>query len=273
MRNLFGGLVLAVFAGTAYAADYATDQELATTLPKFCYVKHKQAGTPQEAAEKARFGHENWGHMHHYCAALAHADRARRAKSQAQAMGELRVATEQYEYVNRGFSPTFWMRPQMYVEWGNALVKLKRQAEAVKLFDQAIRLNPTYLAAYLQLADTFRELGMKAEALDVATRGLRQIPNAPALQKAYLDAGGAKPFPEPEKKAVAEEVSNDKPAASAASGTAEGKGALEEQSSSGQSAKTNEGGEGPVLERGCRFCPPEEIQKKWRESFGEQPKQ
>src|SRR5574338_1202160 len=148
MKKSFAGVMLAVSVWPAYAADYATDQELATTLPKFCYVKHKQAGTPQEEAEKARFGHENWGHMHHYCAALAHADRARRAKTSQQSLGELKIASDQFAYVNRAFLPTFWMRPQLYVEWASALVKLSQQSEAVRLLNEAIRLSPTYLAAY-----------------------------------------------------------------------------------------------------------------------------
>lgn len=273
MKRVLTALLLTVPALLAHGSEYPTDAEL-KTLPSFCMVKSKMRGTPQERAEIAKYGGENWAHIHHYCAALANVDRARKATSAQQAMVYLQIAAGQYEYVNGGFAPTFWMRPQLYLEYGNVRAKLKQHGEAVRLLGEAVRLSPTYLVAYLSLIDTYKALDMKPAALEAASTGLRNIPGSPALQKVYLDLGGKKPFPEPAQAGDHQAVT---PAATAPkeTDTAEAPSAAAETSTSAGAAPSATAGEAPEgsVERGCRFCPPEEIQKKWRESFGGAPRQ
>lgn len=272
MKRTLAALVLSVPLLSAHASEYPTDAEIAY-LPDYCRVKLKESGTPQERAAMERFGPPNWIHMHHYCAALNLVKRAQKASNQGAAVGYLKMAAGQYEYVNKGFLPDFWMRPQLYVEYGQVLLRLKDHATAAHYFAEAIKLSPGYAAAYLPLINTYRDLAMKPAALDVATAGLRQFPESQALQKAYLELGGTKPFPEPVR-AATEEKSH----AGSASKDQAGEVAQSTPSSADKDAAVIPAHDAKmkqesVPENGCRFCPPEEIREKWRESFGETRKQ
>lgn len=272
MKPLVVALALAASTIPAYASEYPSDAELGT-LPSFCTVKLKMRGSPQEKAEIARYGRANWEHIHHYCVALVSVERARRAANPGQVQVYLKTAAEQYEYVNGGFEKTFWLRPQIYLEYGKVLVRLNRQNDAVRLFSDAVKLSPAYLAAYLSLIDTYKTLGMKPAALDAATAGLRNLPDAKALQQAYLDLGGQRPFPEPAQARPAEPPSTTEVARPESPARENVPASSAEKSSA--SAPPGETGEAAsdAAGRSCRFCPPEEIQKKWRESFSEPAKQ
>lgn len=260
---------IAALAAGGVNPDGINDADLGG-LPDYCTVKMKQPGTPQDLAARARFGPENWIHMHHYCNALNQVGRSRRASKPDQIRYYLGRAAGEYEYVSKGFQPDFWMRPQLYVEYADVLARLKDSAKAVHLLQEAIRLQPEYQAAYLPLIRLFREMDLKDAALQTATGGLRQFPNSAPLQKAYLELGGQRPFPEPLRKAAQERdsvLSKEMP------GVDDGSRASAESAESMTASPGSEVSQEPVVDRGCRFCPPEEIQKKWRDSFGEQRKQ
>lgn len=267
MKRVLMALLLTAPSFLTHASEYPTDAEL-KTLPNFCMVKSKMRGTPQERTEIAKYGELNWVHIHHYCVALVNVDRARRAARPEQVKAYLNEAAGQYAYVNGGFTPDFWLRPQLYVEHGKVLVRLNRQGEALRLFGEAVRLSPGYLTAYMSMIDTYKALGMKSEALEAATAGLRKIPDSTALQKAYLDLGGSKPFPEPAQVAVPNPSKNDaSPHADAAGDGDVPKSTSDTSGAPSSAAEPSEGASAASIERGCRFCPPDEIQQKWRESF------
>lgn len=271
MRNslLAIALCMPLAALAAENPDGITDADL-RGLPDYCTVKMKHSRTPQELAAMARFGSPNWIHMHHYCNALNLVARSRKTAKPDQVRYYLGRAAGEFEYVNKGFQPDFWMRPQLYFEYADVLARLKERGKAAQLLQQAIRLQPAYQAPYLPLIRLLREMDMKDAALQAATAALRQFPDSVQFQKAYLELGGQKPFPEPARKAVQEkeaELPQAMPDPDDASSVPA------QSAGSASAASPPEGSPEPIIEQGCRFCPPEEIQKKWRDSFGEPNKQ
>jgi tetratricopeptide (TPR) repeat protein len=238
----------------AAAMPYApTDAEVAA-LPKFCAVKFKRPGPNSEA----QFGRKNWIHMHHYCHGLKFVNRARNYPNESR--GYLVQAKGEYEYVFKATEPTFWFRPQMYVEMARIHLQLRERTEAQGRLTDAIKLNPRYEPAYTALIKLLREDGAQVTALELATQGVRYLPASEALKKAYLDSGGKMPFPEP----IAAPSSAEQPPASSAE---PGEDASDPAAATATQApdESKEGEAAPST--GCRFCPPEQIQQRWRESF------
>ncbi|MBN8441194.1 MAG: hypothetical protein J0M28_05740 [Thauera sp.] len=274
-KYIIACVLLSMGAGANAALPYSpTDVELAT-LPPFCKARIKEGlSKAEKVALSGNIGESNFLHIHHYCiAANFMKNRLRLVSTPQEREHMLREIVANYAYVLEHGEKTFWMRPQIHVEMASALLMLKQKAEAISQYSQAIAFNPAYQPAYMPLITAYRELGNTSTALEVATAGLRQFPGSKPLQEAYLSAGGKKPFPEPAANVVPEvkpklesppskatDTQSPEPVAGPAGGAA--------VPTSGSASEPE-----VVSERGCRFCPPEEIQKKWRESFGEQPKQ
>lgn len=255
MRRLLGVALFAFPVISMAVLPHAPSDAEVAALPQFCAVKYKRPGPNAEA----QFGAKNWIHMHHYCGALKFVNRARNYPKDRNYY--LANAKGEYHYMIKAAEPTFWFRPQMYVELAKVHLQLGERIDAQKWLFEAIVFNPRYEAAYLSLVEVQRTDGAQAEALETATRGLRNLPQSNALQKAYVDLGGKMPFPEPRPL----ETRPDFP-------PAPNQAALNE---SAADAKMNDGDavSGAVQETdnsatsGCRFCPPDEIQQRWRESF------
>lgn len=236
-------------------------------LPRFCVVKLRDDNASAEARTFIRqFGFDNWLHLHHYCYGLNAVNRSLKAGNLRDRDAQLRLAVAEYGYVLRNARPDFWMRPQLNVELGRILARLDRKPEAMSAFQTALQANPAYLAGYLALVEHLRSAGLPQQAREVAAEGLRHLPEAQRLQGLYLDLGGKKPFPEP--------IANTAPAASKGAPTLEEeKGRDEtERSLGGVAAEGHENGQDSSAQetdsaRKCRFCPPEEVERRWQESF------
>jgi len=276
MKNTFvSGVVALCLSGIAgqALAQHNPGGTLAeqALLPRFCVVKLKDDNSTAEAKSFiSQFGFANWLHIHHYCYALNYLSRAN-SVGKAKERDYLRSrAAADYRYVLSKARPDFWMRPQLLVELGRIYVQLKEPGKAIPLFNEAITANRSYLPAYVALLAQLRGTNASGAALDVATEGLRHIPDSEALRKAYLELGGKEPFPapatasRPDSPAPSAEETRPAPVQAETGSHSDGvaraaDGAAEE---AGKPA-----GEETVPDSGCRFCPPDEIQERWRESF------
>lgn len=267
-RILLAGLLACPLLAGAAEKFAPTAAEL-SMLPSFCTDRLQKSASGINVASAAHLGQGNYLHIHHYCFAVNFVNRARRAHDKKDRLYDLGLAKNNYNYVIKAAEPGFWMRPQIYVELGKVHLQLKETGEALRLFNDAITFNPAYEPAYHALIDVHRQSGRGKEALEVATAGLGHVPGSQSLKKEYLGLGGKEPFPEPVKKvesppfnvspAEPEPQDAEKPVGTAVLPTAEGAPAA--------SGLESPGGAEPIPESGCRFCPPEEIQRKWRESF------
>lgn len=269
MKRLLIGLslVLVVMGANAEEDGNPTPDEL-SKLPAFCARRLSGAMSQEEM--------KNYPNIHHYCLGLNFANRATRKRT-AQSRGyNLQNARDNINYTLRTLPPKHWLRPQVCLDLARVLVQLKEEGEAMRCLTQAIEQNPAFEPAYFPLIEGFKRSGSASSALDIARLGLQHLPNSQYLKKAYLELGGKAPFPEPvQPPPDAKQPSN-------ASSPDVVEGALVQETirdgvgdnAAGTSSPDSK--ERPANARevtGCRFCPPDEIQKKWRDSFGGAPKE
>lgn len=262
----------ASFTGLAAHAqsNYApSDAELAS-LPPICTIKLRSS--PLKESYAKQYG-SNWQHMHHYCFGVNFANRARFSRDETTRNDNFKESIANYYYMIDHTEKSFWMRPQIHVEMGRVYLRMNKRIEAAKDFAAAITANPRYEPAYVPLIETYRALGSSSAALEVATAGLRYFPDSKALRQSYLAVGGKMPFPEPLPDAtpvsgVAPQGDDVTARESASSSVVQGD--VTGASPRDESADTTSASS---PERGCRFCPPDEIRERWRESFGDKSKQ
>lgn len=257
-RLLFTALLIFPLQAAALLPYAMTDAELAA-LPPFCTAKMKGENASHFVAQ---FGARNWIHMHHYCGGLKFVNRARAYPKDRS--NYLTRAKSEYRYVIKHATPDFWFRPQVYLDLARVHIQLGEKADAQSQLLAAIAFNRSFEAAYVSLIELQVGMGSRGLALETATEGLKYLPDSKRLQKAYLGNGGKTPFPEAAVKApppVATEAEPPVPQDRVDAPQADGSVAEPDTSQSQQT------GEKPDIERGCRFCPPDEIQQRWRESF------
>lgn len=170
---------------------YAYDPRETALLPSYC--KHTQAFREQipggdDAVAIGRWealmGPENFLHMHHYCLALMHLNRARiLARDSRTRNYHFGRAVDEIDYVLRNTRRDFAMLPEILTRRGEALAGVRRGPQAVADFQQAIALKPDYWPAYAQLSDYYRAEGNLEAARQALEEGLRHASDARPLQR------------------------------------------------------------------------------------------
>lgn len=226
------------------------------------------AKTPEEVAFcRARVPAEP--HMHHYCDCLRFMVRASRVSPGSNEYRfDVGRAIDGCRYVLARLAPDNYMRPRVHFDHGRALKMAGRPIEAEQEFRKVIGLNPKDVLGYSELVLILKRT-RPSEALDIAVLGLRHNPASEYLQKLYLELGGRRPFPDPfdspqkesEKKAAADSIQE------ATVPEMVGETAIHSTESDSDGQQTPAEADG----RSCRFCPPVEIEERWRESFGANP--
>lgn len=257
MKRLFGVCLLAAASMSVSAVEgfAPTDAEIAL-LPPYCAKKLKGTMTPQEGAY--------YPHVHHYCFGLNFANRAMRAGNATSRKFNLESSKGEFNYVIQRLEKTHWMYPQLQTDMGNTLLKLNDSSGALNAFNMALSANPSYERAYMGLIQTLQKSGSRSSVLDVASTGLKHLPTSRYLKKIYLDFGGKEPFPEPIVR-QAESPKSELQSADQSVNAAEPIGNSEKGPKSATAEATENAADRP--DTGCRFCPPEEIQERWRETF------
>jgi predicted Zn-dependent protease len=75
-------------------------------------------------------------------------------------------------------------RPEAQANLGQALVQRGRAQEGIAAFREAIRLEPTFVPAYVNLADAYRVQENEQEAERALRDGLRAVPDSAVLHHA-----------------------------------------------------------------------------------------
>ncbi|ENO82577.1 hypothetical protein ACFQ4M_04980 [Thauera mechernichensis] len=244
-------------------------------LPQVCAVKLRNDDRSAEGQRYlAQFGADNWVHMHHYCYGRVFLLRAAQASTKRDQDYQRSLAVKEFSYVLKAAKPDFWMRPQLNLELGRVHLLLGQAAQATALFSDAIRLNPHYQPAYLALISELRSKGQQATALTVAEEGLRHLPNSAELKKLYFELGGKEPLPTPARAATTGRgAGRDAPPEATRADTSQAESAATERKEAGDSEVAEENAPSEASpassgqSRNCRFCPPDEVEERWREGF------
>jgi uncharacterized protein HemY len=104
----------------------------------------------------------------------------------------LESAVGEFQYMLRGCEdPNAPFKPEILTNLGRAYVGLKKYSDAVRVFTEAIRRNPKYVAAYVELSGVFVLLNSTEDARKILEDGLKHSPGSKVL-KARLDRLGRK---------------------------------------------------------------------------------
>lgn len=242
------------------------------------------ARTPQEEALCSTYvygagakdvgNRRDWQHMHHYCDCIRFRYRAIRTMGdKSEFRYNLESAIGGCDYVLKHTTKAFSMRPKVHVDKGRALKLKGDKTLAAQEFSTAIEIDPTEVNAFVELSLLQEDRGKKAEARETIARGLQHNPEAALLQKRYLELGGKKPFPEPIARVEpAPEKKAEEPDVPEPQGLPPVDPVIQVDADPERQDKSSEGEQaGPPdaasAGRSCRFCPPEEIQRRWVESF------
>lgn len=265
-RLLIAGLLAYALPAAAAQQFSPTASEMAL-LPPYCADRITN-GVSASSPWVAKLGWANWLHIHHYCFALNFANRATRAREQKDKNFALQTSANNFGYVIKATQAQFWLRPQMYLGLAKVNIQQKKIADATRWLTEAINFDSKFEPAYLALIDLDRQTGQGKAALELATNGLRYLPDSKALKTAYRELGGKEPYPEPIAKTPPPEPvpAPASPEVAAGGSSDASAGAGEEGAAPTEAAKA-----GSSIPAGCRFCPPEETQTRWRESFPKTP--
>jgi len=275
-RLLIAGVLLACAAQVGAVEQATPTPSEMLMLPPYC-ADRIDKGVSANSPWVAKLGRPNWLHIHHYCFALNFVNRAARARTKEDKSFAYHAAVNNFGYVIKAADRQFWMRPQIYVELGRVYLQQKKAGDASHWFNEAIQFNPAYEPAYLALIDLARQTNQTKAGLEVATFGLRHIPESSRLKAAYRELGGKEPYPQPIAKAIPPPEAV--PATAAPDGPpsehADPSGVADHAPVAQDGVPAAGAGEAPKAgsgsPTGCRFCPPQETQNRWRESFQKAP--
>lgn len=275
MKSHALGIVLATLSlGLGCREAYAVERFPATPQESALCSALLWGGKDKMYMDRAEPG-VGWGHTHHWCDCVRFRYRAVKSIGDKGAFGyNLNEAVGGCEYVIRAVKPGSRILPKVHVDKGRALRLRGDTVGAVQEFQRAISLDPAEINAYSELSSLQEEGGQKSEARETVTRGLQHNPESKLLRNRYVELGGKEPFPEP--RAGSEPVAAERPAEAPSVDTLEldpGDPVVavdaQDDASMGPEGAATEAGK-PAEEgggRSCRFCPPDEIQRRWIESF------
>ncbi len=206
-RRFWSTVILLVASLDAWAMPprHISAQEKAL-LPPYC--KHTQGGfVGHENPQRPSVGAMRWvsafggqgmtahlWRMHHYCYALIHMMRGKRAGLTKMEYKEAWTgAIEEMDFTLQFLPPDFVLMPEMMLNRGRSLMRLKKADAAMENFAKSIEAKSDYWPPYLEMADYQVSVGAKAKAIETLQEGLRKAPDAKALRSRLRELGGAMP--------------------------------------------------------------------------------
>lgn len=204
-------------------------------------------------------------HFHHFCYAMKVENKLIAPRNQQERKAVVDEIAGQTTYVIGHVPENHLLLPEVYAMRGRAMYVGKRYVEAESALRNALRLDPRHARAASYLASLYLDTNRRSEAVKVVSAGLALTPGDYRLRQLGKELRIELP---PERAATGVDS-----APQAGSGPSGESAAVKTEALPPDAHARAEGAEQPtdVPAIGCRFCPPDEIQKKWRESFGEKP--
>ena len=175
-------------ASQVHAALDTTAQEIAM-LPAYCDAKMGRQAPEAVAMWRDKMGFDNWIHMHHYCGGLIELNRYYRGATGRQT-ANLGNAVNEFSGMIKAWTPDFYLRPEAHLNRGRAYKFMHHDGQALVDFQKAIELDPRLAPASIELADLYKKLGKKNEALAVLKSGIEHNPDTKSLRRRYAELGG-----------------------------------------------------------------------------------
>jgi tetratricopeptide (TPR) repeat protein len=181
---LFVSLLLNV---SAVIAEYPETDRDFSVLPPFCKAKLKPSSATETELWGKQLGHD-FGHTHHYCAALHSLNLANNILATSEDNKQekrhlLSRVIDETKYMEEHASPNYVLFPNIYTTKAEALFALNQPAEATGYLMKAIAANKKFTKAYGMLAGYYIKIGDKKSANEILQEGLKYSPKSKTLQK------------------------------------------------------------------------------------------
>lgn len=180
--TLFAAAALMVALALAPASVEARSNETTNwsdedymLYPPFCRARLLREPKELEVFWSQRLGPKNFMHMHHFCFGLkalnlaygSFQDKQRRANLAYSVVGN-------FNYILEHTERTFFMRPEALVNLARGHVLLQEYNVARKKFEEALKLNPKSVDAWVAFSDMYYEAGKREDALRILEMALEQ---------------------------------------------------------------------------------------------------
>lgn len=142
-------------------------------LPPLCRAKMDPTKNREIQAQWSRKYGEMWAHMHHYCFGSKALNLAYRDFTKAERRKYYSAqAAREFDYVLDKAAPDFEMRPEILIQRGRALMLSRSYDDAKQSFEEALKLNPKSVDAWVALSDMYSQVGLHADAIKVLEQAI-----------------------------------------------------------------------------------------------------
>lgn len=183
---------------TASALAFEPSESEWATWPAYCQARYTVSGAGSDspfadrvspaavASWESRLGADVWTPLHHYCAGLILAVRAKSNPDKRQRESGLRRVIEEYSFTLRGIDDPSPMRAEIGARRGMIFADMGDSDAALRDFDTAISDCPKCAVGYQAKAMFFRNQGKLASAQEVLDAGNRATDGQSAELQYFL---------------------------------------------------------------------------------------
>lgn len=191
MMRTFIFLAILIFGGTAYAGGPSSSGRQVSSadlafMPPYCrgtQLIREVSNDPKSVQEYVAIYGKPYIHLHHYCWALNWERKAWQLKTKGQRDRSLERALGDIDYVLQRSGEGFVLLPEIYSTQARILSTLNRAPLAILALQNAIKVKPDYVPAYIKLSDYYLKANNKTQAIKILEQGIDNTENAATLIK------------------------------------------------------------------------------------------
>jgi tetratricopeptide (TPR) repeat protein len=149
-----------------------TEEDFAL-YPPYCRARLLREPKELEAYWSKQLGPKNFLHMHHFCFGLKALNLAYGNLRDKQRMtGQAYTVVRNFNYILEQTQRDFYLRPEALLNIARGYALLQEFKVARDKFEEALKLNPKLVDAWVGLSDMYYQNGQRADALRVLEKAL-----------------------------------------------------------------------------------------------------
>lgn len=197
IKILFTITMALIASKSGWAGVYPIDMASFNMLPPHCQAwwagVYKAGNAPGIVINPEKYNEKLWAKrvgawvtFNHYCPGLVALNKLKfgRYKSPSEKNELMHSAASSLEYQiqqNKVDTQNAWIIAEAYLKLAELNELANKDGDAVKLYNKAIEIHPSYIKAYAGLSDLYKKMGMKSEAKEILEKAIKIKPNSKGL--------------------------------------------------------------------------------------------